>query len=508
MVLASAFLLLRVATNGSLAEALLQANQVAAKLNFRIEKTVAYLTIAQAENKLGHKTAALKALDLGWQAYTKGTDKGMSEGDRTDIQFLFNEGDSATLPEPFAVQYLEAGNKAKALEVADSFPDTPLGRAFRHGIGEKIQSRFPNDFYEFAYSPAERQRLLVKKLDWLAKVPKAKEEPNIGQRAYMLWDIANQITVYDGNKEAIEILQDAIVLAPKIEPVAIRVIFLSQAATTLNNAGAKAEAKSVMEEAIKLDVSLSNDANSGDSKEVQQARLMLEQNKRSLGMPNDLDKMLKDIEKANSSAPTTPDNGGQPTKVEPTDLSNPFQLLVKAEALVATKDIQGARVLLGKVGRITATEMDKTGSWLLNAAELQIRIGDKEAAKLNLTKASRMLVASFGTQWSRGEDMLTIETIARYQIQVGDKLGAVKTVNTAIQKMTAGPDTQKMMHMGDGGNHMVVHDRRSSTLHKGSILLARLGDFDSALAMARSIPSPAHRAIALAGIVRDFNVQP
>jgi len=476
-------------------EVLRQAKQTVLKLTTRTEMSAAYLALAQAQNKLGDKTAALASLNSGWKAYRTGSDKGLSEGDAFDSFTLYDDGDAATLPIAYGVEFLVSGSLEKAKAAADELGDTPLGKTFRHDLGLRIRKRFPEAFETLAFTDSEREARSKRKQLLIESIDKVKAEPDVTKRAFELSEIANELERTNGRKEAIGIMRQSIALAPQISDEFMRVNFMAQAANSLWYFGLQSEAKALLAEAVKLDQALV-----GDSKEVLQAHFSVEQTKQILGLPHKLEKVIQAMNKQigviqeGTSAPNVPSE----------DLGdNPLKAVVEAEKMMANGDIKGARALLRKA----KIQRDENGWWHVLTAELQIKLNDKVGALDNLREGARLFVASLQPAQSfPSEELGQLRQIGNAFLAAGDRKAASKSLTAGILRLTAGAVTRKMAHSGDGGNRMVVHDRKSATLHHGAIMLAKVGAFIEATAMARSIPGTVHRAIALAGIVRESNV--
>ena len=474
--------------------ALNQANLVAAKLTSRTERAIAFLVLAQAQDAVGDKPGALKSLNLGWDAYERGTDAAVSEGDQFDFQSLVDSGDISTLPVEYAVKYVEVGSMAGAKRAAHPLGSSPLAKVYLQDIGERIKARFPESVEMLAFTEEDQVKRAARKAALLASLDKVRAEPDITKRSFQLTQISEELTRTNGRAEALPILREGIDFAPKIEKPIWRVTFVAQCALSLWYQGAKDDAKALIVSIGELDKSLS-----GDPVQVLRAHYAVEQSKGVMGLPNTLAQVIKDIDAQSGVIAVKTE-----TPPQTPDKNDPYFIISEATRLHEKGDDAGAKVLLKKLKLGQKEPMVNNGGFYVIAGDLQIQMNDMESARRNLAEGSRQLIASLKPRdFHPSEDESYLERIAQFQLKSGAKAQASKTLLDGIAKLSAGPTTKKIMHMGDKPDHWVLHDRKSPILHWGAEALARVGDYPDALAMAKSIEHPAHRAIALAGIVRD-----
>jgi len=225
------------------------------------------------------------------------------------------------------------------------------------------------------------------------------------------------------------------------------------------------------------------------------ARFAIAQTQRTMGLPNDLAEVNRQRDAQVGVLPTPPRATGPTVSAS----SSAMELVGAADGLRNQGDLAGAKKLLRRV----KPGSDPSGTWIILAGQIQAELGDREPAQANLAAGSRIFLARLQPIIAGpGEEMMQLNSLANAQILANDRSGARQTLITAIRKL-AGPDRYvKVAQMGDRTGS-VMHDRQSPTLHAGVVLLAKAGFTSDAIAMARSIPAPAHRAIALAAVVRD-----
>lgn len=479
-------------------DAVHQASLIAAKLTTRTERSIAYLCVAQGYNRLGRSKEAMAALDQGWNAWKTGSDKGLSEGDAFDSFTLFDESDSSMLPVNYAAEFLYSGSLAKAEKAADALGDSPLAKSYRHGLGMKIRDRFPEAFELLAFTKTDREARIKRKNSLVSRTEKIKEVAEPSERAYLYFEFANELMNLGGKSEALDTLKQAEELIPQVEDLFLRVPLIAQIADSYRNLGMRPKGLELLQEAIELDKTIT-----GDPTKVLRTHFSVEQTKRSFGLPHSFDKVIDEMNKLNGvipreQAPNAPNPGGGQAL---------YMVIAEAQRLFDSGDKKGASVILRKITPASMKQEDTNGWWHVLAGELQTAVGDKSPAAGNLAEGSRRFVSQLrSADGLPTEELNQLERIAVGQRRLGNKEEAAKTLKLGVQKLVAGPEVKKMMHMGDGGNHMVSHDRVSPILHKGAISLSKIGDFTGAGLMARSIKNNAHRAVTLAGIVRDENL--
>lgn len=479
-------------------EVLTQAQVGAAKLTSKTERAVAYLTIAQAQNSLSDRAGALMSLDLGWEAWTKGSDKDVPEGDRFDCQWLVDKGDISTIPTYYSIEFLVSGSKEKAILVADTYGDSDLGKSYRQNIGLEIRDRFPDDFEEIAFTRADQTTRKAQREKLLAGVGVIRSETDATKRATLLYQCADKLMTLGDPGDGLRLLREAVALAPQFSDNLWRLTFLAQSAMGMWQMGAKVEAKDLITR-----VSLSMVKATGDKDKFLIAKFAVEQSKRTMGLPNKLSQVTNEMDKARgtilpTSIPIPPE--GQEKSA--------YAYLAAAESDVQSGNIASAKQNLAKMKTARKGELGRNGWYQVLAAELQLKMGDRAGAKVNLNEGAKLYVASLKpAKFMPTEEIGCLARIAEGLVGAWDRPSAVRYLREGIARLSAGETIFKMPHLGEGGNRMVDHDRRSPILHWGAEALARTGDFPGAVAMARSIPHSAHRVIALAGVIRDSSIR-
>ncbi len=474
----------REAKNKTLAEA----KAIAQKLLPGHGRVAAYLTIGQSENKLGDKAAALKDLRVGWADIEK-----VRTGGGIDEYTLLDEGDFATIPVAFGIEFMRAGSLEDAKKAADSFGDSPLGKSFRHELGLQIRKDFPEAFEILAFTDAERKARTDRRDKIVASLPKIEEEPKPEVRGERYAMAAQDLMGLGANKEASSALEKAVELMEKLESVQLRTALLAQSAFLFKNMDRRDRGLAVLNKSITLDKTLT-----GDSIEVLRAHMMVEQSKREFGMPNKLGEVLQRmnaVSGAQTSAPAAPDPAG---------LTTGYAELAEADNRLAAGDKAGAIKVLKSTNAKLTLKVDPNGWIAVLVGEKLLTLGDKTSAQIVLLSGSRRYLASlYPSNDVASQEMESLTRIGRALAATGSPEMGAAVIESGVAVLTKGPTIIEIPTLGEGSGKPFRRDRKSPNLHRGAIALARLGLFVKARAMARSIPNDAHRAVALAGIVRD-----
>ena len=462
------------------------------KLSTRIERTVALFTLGQAQNRIGDHAAAEKSLLLGWTVFTKRPLKGVPDLDVFSIQPLFDTGDLALLPENFAFEFVAAGDPANARKAALALGNSPFGDSYREDLRQKLRVKYPAVADEVTFTDAQLASRLARKQELMASLPNLRATKDIAERVAVLAQVADDLTRAGGDAEALALCRETASLAEQIPDVAWRTIQEAQLAFQLWSLGAKEDANRLISAAA-YDLPAVTDAG-----ERTKARFSIEQSKRAMGMPNDFDKVLAEI------------SGGKPPEEKRASEPPPLQegqnpvgaaaLVGRAEWLRAKGDLGAAKKTLARVKPASGDD----GWWLVLAGKAQTELGDVAAGRKNLREGSRRFVSGLHSfPHVDPELMMRVNMLAEWQKANGDKYGVLKTLTDATARLSAGERWIKMDRLSPDGNSVTKLDRKSPILHVGAEDLARAGWYAPAIEMARTIPDPAHRAIALSGIVRD-----
>jgi hypothetical protein len=259
--------------------------------------------------------------------------------------------------------------------------------------------------------------------------------------------------------------------------------------------GAKADAKILIAHASSMAATAK-----GDKEKLLRAKFAVEQSKRSMDLPNNLDDVIQQMNGLTGVIPAPKPKNAPDGSI--------YSILSEATVLHENgKDAQ-ARKVLDQLKVATKSPILKDGWWRILLAELQLDMGDRALAKANLVLGGKQFVSILTVAKSMPTESLTkLDRIAQDMVKAWDRVGAVKLLQDGVLRLSAGPTLTKTMHFGDGGDHWVIHDRRSPILHWGAEAIARAGNFETAVTMANSVPHPAHRAITLAGVVRDSAIR-
>jgi len=459
-----------------------EARGVAAGLSTRTERSVAYLVIGRAQNGLGDRGEALASLRTGWTAFEKGSDKGLSEGDAFDLHFLIDGGDFSTLPIEYAYEFVVAGDLRAARRAALSVGASDLADSYRGELRDRLRKKYPEVADAVTLTEVQRARDEAWRARVRASLDAIRLEPDLSKRASQLWEAADHLA----RGEALPLLREAATVAQGIEEPAWRAQIQALISDRLWRLGVKDEARALLTLAEKALAAVTEE---GDKRKG--AQYAVEQTKEIMGLPNDKMSVYRETRPAEG----TP-LGAKPA--ESSDPRSPWELLSKAEDQRAKGDVAGARRTL----RSIRARPGAIGPWRQSVGELQTKLGDREGARASLAEASRSLLGSFKSSPSvDSETMKGLEGLAAAQIANGDRAAARTTLIQGFKRLAGTKRWVMMPTYGNGPDRMVRHDRQSPILHAGAMALARLGFFADAVGMARTIPSPAHRAVALAGAV-------
>lgn len=475
---------------------LAEARAVAARLTTRKERSVAFLAIARAQNGLGDRADALVALRTGWTAYEKGSDKGLSEGDAWDSQTLFDVGDFSMLPIDYAYEFVVVGDLTAARNAALSVGTSGLADSYRGDLHDRLRKKYPEIADAVTLTDAQLASQKARKAELLARLDAIRAEPNPAKRSFGLYGAADELTRAGGTAEALPLFREAATVSQGIEDSGWRATDQAQIARWMWQLGAKDEARKLLAQAEKALSAVE------EGEKRKSARFSIEQTKEAMGLPNDKMGVYRDTKP--TAGPAFGPGGGSKgaMSTDASDPRSPWELLSKAEDQRAKGDIAGARRTLRAIRARPGAE----GPWRQSVGELQMKLGDKEAARANLGEASRTLLASLKPNPFVDTELLgSLEGLAASQIASGDRAAARATLTGGFKRLIGTERWATVPHYGDGKGRMVRHDRQSPVQHAGAMVLARLGFFADAVAFARTIPSPAHRAIALAGVVRETN---
>lgn len=472
-----------------------EAQALIGKLTTRTERSAALFTLAQAQNRLGDRAGADRSLHLGWKAFETGTDQGLSEGDALDSFRLLDIGDFDLLPINYAYEFVVAGDIVSAKRAAMFPGETDLADAYRRGLADRLRQHYPDAVEEVAFTEAQRQRRAAQRKLLLASVAGVRAQADVTLRVEKLYEIADDLSRTNGRTEALSLFREAAAFAPQILDTKWRAIFEAQIADRLWRLDAKADAQALIVKADKEARGIPDEGKRLD------ARASVEQAKQTLGLPNDAGAVQHAIDVRNGTVPLPGGQAPMPGIHSPAaDPNSNSALVMTAQELHAKGSDEEARRILRRL----KPQQDDTDGWLVLAGEMQTQLGDKSAAQQNLREGSLRFVARLQpTQNSPVEMMAYLERIAKAQVTAGDPLGASKTLRQGVARLAQGIRWVKIMHLGTGGEHLIRHDRQSALLHQGAEALSRVGDYVVAIEMAHQIQSTAHRAIALAGIVRD-----
>lgn len=465
---------------------LAEARKIAGGLSTRTERSVAFLVLAQAQAKTGDRKGAAGSLRLGWTAYEKGSDKGLSAGDQFDWPTLFDEGDLSTLPVEYAFQFVVAGDTGAARRAAMSLGASSLADSYRQGLGQRLRGSYPAAIETVTLTTAQQGRRAARRRQILEGIQEVRKEKDAAKYSFGLYEASGELERMNDRPIALQLMREAAEISQRIENPEWRVINDAQIAEGLWRLDAKVEAKTLLAQAEKGLVDLAA------GEEQRRARFTIEQTKRSMGMPNELEAVISESE----PKPAAPDTGAPPSE----NPNSVYTLLTEADRLRSKGDVAAAKRTLR---RIKVGPRDDPWVHVL-AGEMQTELGDREAARANLTLGSRRNLARLQPQpYLDREAMHNLERIAAAQNAVGDKVGAQTTLTEGIRRMAGTKRWITLPHMGEGGGRPVRHDRQSPLLHAGAVALARAGFYTRAVETARTIPSPVHRAITLAVTVRD-----
>lgn len=472
-------------------EALAESRAVAARLTTRTERTVAFLAIARAQDRLGERANALKSLQTGWEAYEKGSDKGMSEGDVTDSHTLFDTGDFSMLPIHYAYEFVVAGDPTAARRAALSLGLSDLADAYRQGLHDQLRKKYPEVADAVTLTDAQLTRQKARKAELLASLAAIRAEPDFGKRSFELYEIADELTRAGGTAEALPLFREAATASQGIEEPGWRAADQAQIADRLWLLGAKGEARTLLAQAEKA----LPEVEEGEKRN--RARFFVEQTKETMGLPNDKMGALRGTGPVPAVAPSGEAPGISPGG--PKSISS-WQLLAKAEEQRAKGDLAGAQRTL----RTIRARADGDGPLHQSIGELQARLGDRAAARANLAIAGRVLMGSLqASPVSDNGSVQALENLAALQIANSDRSAALATLSQGLKRLIGTERWATVTHFVNGKTRLVKHDRRSPMQHAGAMALARTGFFAQAVAMARTIQSPGHRAITLANIVSE-----
>lgn len=468
------------------AAVLAEARKAAGSLTTRTERSVAFLAIAQAQNGLQDRKGALQSLRIGWTAYEKGSDKGLSEGDRFDSHTLFDHGDFSMLPVEYAYEFVVAGDQGAARRAAMSLGMSDLADSYRQGLRDRLRVKYPQAVETVTLTAEQQARRAARKKRIVDSLSDLRAEADPSKRSYGLYEAAGELERLGDAGQALALLREAAEASDEIAKIEWRTTNDAQIADALWRLGAKAEAKVVLARSEK---SLAGIPNEG---ERQKARFFVEQAKRSMGLPNHFDS--PSVDRSGAPIAMVPGPGLKPSE------NSAYNLLSEAERQIALGDLAAAKKTLR---RIKVAPGGDSWIWVL-LGELQAKVGDREMARINLSQGSRWRLSQIQPQAFLDRESLNgLVRIAEAQTAGGDRSGALATLSQGVKRMAGPIRWVTMPHMGDGGGQMVRHDRLSPVLHAGAIALAKSGFYVKAVEMARTIPGAAHRAIALAGAVRD-----
>lgn len=464
------------------------------KIPSRTEKTIVLLAYAQAQERVGDRAGALKSLRLGWSIHQAGPIQPHAKREVIDPQTLFEFGDLATLPTSYAFEFVVAGDLADARSAAMSIGDSPLADVFRDDLGHKLQVKYPQAVAFVTLTDRQKEDRIARKQKILVGLAAIRAEADLSKRTWDLRNAADQLTRLDGLAEALPLLREAAAASDQLTDPKWRAIYDTEIADVDLSAGAKSAAKDLV---AKAEIAARLVA---DRKQQLEARFYIEQTKRSMGVPNEFDKIMRERDSSASPKPVvapavTPLNGGS---------SQPYDLLAAAGRLIASGDIVAAKKALHKV----KDPADGDGSWLVYAAEKQIQLGDRESARQNLALAAKRFIAKLRPQpYVDHEGISLLRKIAEDQKAAGDKPAALKTLLDGFHRLAGDQRWVKLaqLSMGTdaGGTSTITRDRQSPVLHAGALALANGGFYSEAVTMARTIQDPAHRAVAIAGVIRD-----
>jgi hypothetical protein len=460
---------------------------VAARLTTRTERSVAYLVIGRAQNGLGDRGEALASLRTGWTAFEKGSDKGLSAGDAFDVHSLIDGSDVSMLPIDYAYEFVVAGDLTAARRAALSVGASDLADSYRGGLRDRLRKKYPEAADAVTLTEAQIARQEARRAEIRASLGAIRVEPDLAMRAYRLYEAAGQLP----RGEAVPLLREAATVAQGIEEPAWRAQAMAQVGGRLWQLDVKDEARRLLALAEKALTAVPE-----ESDKRKGARYAVEQTKETMGLPNDKLGVYRDDRPASDSTGGSKPGGG--ISMRTPDSRSPWELLSKAEEQRAKGDVAGARRTLRSIRARPGAE----GPWRQSVGELQTKLGDREAARGNLAEASRSLLASFKADSPADSETLKgLEVLGAAQIANGDRAAARTTLVQGFKRLAGTKRWAMMPTYGNGPDRMVRHDRQSPVLHAGAMALARLGFFADAVGMARTIPSPAHRAVALAGVV-------
>lgn len=468
-----------------------EASLVAAKVVDVHEAAIARFTIGEAYNHIGSKKEALQTLRSAWAQFLQYNHVGIPEN--IDIFTLFVDGDIATMPVNFGVEFLKAGSLGDAKKAADSYGDTPLGKSFRHELGMRIRTQFPDAFEVLAFTDDERLAREKNRNQAIVELDAIKEEPDVMHRLWKYYQLGDRLMMLNAPKEAESALDQCMALVPEVKDQPQQALIYAQAAMGYWNVNQKDKAKATLNKGIEIDSKLA-----GESKAVMQSHYAVEQSKNAFGMPN----RMKDV-----TARMDQIAGGleRPTAPPSPMTDSAYDLLATAEGSVIRGDKPSARKSIAKLKNKLNSKVDADGTMLGFVADLQLRMGDLAEGKRTILESnSRMLRALKPMTMFESESFSRLERAANLQASLGDRKAGQLTLATGIQKLAAGKETIVLPHMTPAKTKNVVHDRRSPILFRGALSLASMGDISGAVAMARTIKREAHRSVALAKIAQKL----
>ena len=461
------------------------------------EKCIALLTLGQAQTKMGDNAAARRTLAQGWEMYPK-----MPEFPPPNVhvgELLDGDDSLANLPPLFIRAFVAAGDEDSARRIVDA------GAIYRQGLYGMLLPEFPEFARSIRWSEQEKRARIKLKDDLLSQRDAARAEFDGINRASRLTGLASQLLYLGYTEDALPLLRESVPAAAEVKDAEQRAYFQAGIASGLWEAGALEEAKTINQEADKAARSVT------DIDKRLQARLGVETVKKKMKLPNEAAAVEQAIRVRLNQY--TPDLGMSSSRNRGANgvVEMPLRALINAASKrLDAGDNVGACALLHRIKIIPQQNIDSErydwGEWF-RAAKLMIQAGDSAGARQLLSAANRRIIAGLQPVTDSPTGMATLEELTRFQIEAGDKPGAQKSARDGIAALTKNPASLQVTYKAadaKGREYLVHEDLLAPVLHRGAQLQERAGDWVGAAQTARRISYPAHRAIALAALVRGW----